>query len=45
MKYGRSCVRCKSYFVTDEEGAHLCPWCVNAEAGPSVAESYEFPEP
>jgi len=27
MRFGRSCTRCKVYFVTEDETSYLCPWC------------------
>ena len=44
MTFGKSCTRCKSYFVTSDEGAHLCPWCAKVESGRALDESFEFPE-
>jgi predicted RNA-binding Zn-ribbon protein involved in translation (DUF1610 family) len=32
-KFGRSCTRCKMYFVTDNQTNYLCPWCERIEAG------------
>jgi hypothetical protein len=42
VRYGRSCQKCKAYFVTDREELHLCPWCEKIESGQSPAEAYEF---
>ena len=42
VRYGRSCQKCKAYFVTDREGDRLCPWCERVQAGHSPAEMYEF---
>jgi rRNA maturation endonuclease Nob1 len=44
MKFGRSCAKCKAYFVTNDQEARLCPWCEKVESGYSQAEAYEFPE-
>ena len=44
MRFGRSCAKCKSYFVTDDAQARLCPWCEKIEAGFLQAEAYELPE-
>jgi len=27
IRYGRSCNRCKTYFVTNDPGCYICPWC------------------
>ena len=32
-KFGRSCTRCKIYFVTENETNYLCPWCQRIVAG------------
>jgi len=32
-KFGRSCTRCKVYFVTEDETNYLCPWCMRVESG------------
>ena len=42
VKYGRSCQKCRSYFVTEQVEARLCPWCEKVENGHSPAEMYEF---
>lgn len=42
MRFGRSCQKCKAYFVTDREDARLCPWCEKIEAGYLPAEAYEM---
>jgi rRNA maturation endonuclease Nob1 len=44
VRHGKSCVRCKSYFVTEEENAHMCPWCDKIEKGVATADPYEPPE-
>jgi RNA polymerase subunit RPABC4/transcription elongation factor Spt4 len=33
MSFGRSCSRCKVYFVTNLEEEHMCPWCRKIEQG------------
>jgi predicted RNA-binding Zn-ribbon protein involved in translation (DUF1610 family) len=40
MKFGRSCTRCKVYFVTDHEANYLCPWCQRVAAGKMNEEVY-----
>jgi hypothetical protein len=40
MKFGRSCTRCKVYFVTDDEMNYLCPWCKRVEAGEMKEEVF-----
>jgi len=42
MRFGRSCTRCRAYFVTDIEDQRICPWCVRVEEGKEVAELLEF---
>jgi uncharacterized Zn finger protein (UPF0148 family) len=44
MTFGKSCARCRSYFVTSDEGARVCPWCAKTESGQTQNESYEFPD-
>jgi Zn finger protein HypA/HybF involved in hydrogenase expression len=44
VRYGRSCIRCRSYFVTEDERAHVCPWCEKNENRVTTAESFEPPE-
>lgn len=40
MKYGRTCTRCKMYFVTVDETNYLCPWCQKVEAGEAKYKAY-----
>ena len=42
VRYGRSCQKCKAYFVTDRDEVHLCPWCLKIESGQSLSEAYDF---
>ena len=42
VRYGRSCKKCQAYFVTEKEGANLCPWCEKIESGHLQAEAYEL---
>ena len=27
MSFGRSCAKCKVYFVTSDPSLYICPWC------------------
>ncbi len=42
VRFGRSCPRCKAYFVADQEDARLCPWCEKVESGHLQAEAYDL---
>ena len=41
IKFGRSCPKCKAYFVTEQKDARLCPWCERVESGSVQEETYE----
>jgi hypothetical protein len=41
VKYGRSCTRCRSYFVSFSQSDNLCPWCTKVEAGAADETSYD----
>ena len=41
MSYGRSCVRCRIYFVSDDPGVYICPWCQKAEGGMMLDDAYK----
>ena len=43
MVFGKSCVKCKSYFVSSDEAARLCPWCSKVESGEASTEVFEYP--
>ena len=30
VSFGRSCLKCKVYFVTSDPGLYVCPWCQKA---------------
>jgi rRNA maturation endonuclease Nob1 len=44
VRFGRSCQKCKAYFVTDKKDARVCPWCERIELGHLQSELYEYPE-
>jgi RNA polymerase subunit RPABC4/transcription elongation factor Spt4 len=44
VRYGKSCLRCKAYFVTTDAEQRICPWCQRIEVGTGIEESYETPE-
>lgn len=39
-KFGKTCVKCKIYFVTEDETATLCRWCERIESGQPVEEAF-----
>jgi rRNA maturation endonuclease Nob1 len=41
VKFGRACLRCKSYFVTTDKEQHTCPWCERIEVGGGPEEQFE----
>jgi hypothetical protein len=32
VNFGRSCLKCKVYFVTSDPSLYICPWCL--QGGP-----------
>ena len=41
MAVGFSCSRCGAYFVTNEEGVYMCPWCQRTLSGEDRSMAYE----
>lgn len=44
MSYGRSCVRCRIYFVSNDPGVYVCPWCQKAEGGAMLDDANQKQE-
>jgi len=44
MSYGRSCMRCRIYFVSSDPGVYVCPWCQKVEGGVMQDDTYDRPE-
>jgi hypothetical protein len=39
--YGKSCERCKVYFIATDPNQRTCPWCQMVEEGKEQPELYE----
>ena len=33
VRIGRPCIRCKAYFVTEDQNTYMCQWCQKTERG------------
>ena len=42
LSYGRSCQRCKLYFVTTDSSVYTCPWCSRSMSGeaPEISDPW-----
>jgi Zn finger protein HypA/HybF involved in hydrogenase expression len=41
VRYGKSCNRCRTYFISERQNEYTCPWCQRIEAGAGQLDVYE----